>query len=91
MKIRNIAIGVAALFIAPFSVARDKIEIKSGANGSTYCVPMDDPRCKSHFAAEAQRLNERRELDRRYEDLERRDRERQREYEWRRDSERERR
>lgn len=84
---------LAAMAVFAPGIAKDdgRIQIKSGANGSTYCVPMDDPRCKSHFAAEAQRLNERRELDRRYEDLERRDRERQREYEWRRDSERERR
>lgn len=59
--------------------AKNDIEIKSGTRGTTYCTPMEDPRCKSHRAVEMQRLIERMEYERRFEEMDRRQKERERE------------
>ena len=73
MKLILIALLVSTSVFAK----EDKIEIKSGTNGTTYCTPMEDPRCKSHRAVEMQRLIERREYERKVEDYERKERERE--------------
>lgn len=67
-----------AVMLSASAFAKNDIEIKSGTNGTTYCTPMDDPRCKSHRAVEMQRLNERREYEQRFEELDKRQRERER-------------
>lgn len=59
--------------------AKDKVEIKSGVSGS-YCVPFDSPQCRSFNTMEADRVFEKRQQERRIEDLERRERQRELEY-----------
>ena len=66
------------LFLLAFTssaYAFDKVEIKSGVSGS-YCVPFDAPQCRSFNTLESNRVFEKRQQDRRIEDLERRSRER---------------
>lgn len=73
-----------ATIAAPVSARdNDRIEIKSGPNGP-YCVPFDDPRCKSHFNIESERRYERRQMEKRLEALERREQQDRRELERRR-------
>ena len=86
MKLILIALAISTTISTSVFAKEDKIEIKSGTNGTTYCTPMEDPRCKSHRAVEMQRLNERRDYERRTEDYERKDREREleRRYDYRR-------
>ena len=64
-----------ALAITSTAYASDKVEIKSGVSGS-YCVPFDAPQCRSFNTLESNRVFEKRQQDRRIEDLERRSRER---------------
>ena len=64
--------------------AKENIEIKSGVSGS-YCVPFDAPQCRSFNTMEADRVFEKRQQERRIEDLERRERQRELEYRLERD------
>lgn len=70
---------LAVLISTSAFAAKNDIEIHPSTNGTTYCTPMEDPRCKSHRAVEMQRLNERREYERRFEELDKRERQRERE------------
>lgn len=64
--------------IPTLTLAADKFEIKSGAQGSSYCTPFDSPKCQAYNQRESQNLYERKQYERRVEDLERRERERER-------------
>lgn len=83
LSTQNILFLLAAIVGTPVA-AKDKVEIKSGVSGS-YCVPFDSPQCRSFNTMEADRVFEKRQQERRIEDLERRERQRELEYRLERD------
>jgi len=71
VKYLKLAVLITLTSCGAYAEAKsDKIEIKSGVNTS-YCVPFDDPRCRSYNTQENSRLHERQQMERRIEKLER--------------------